>query len=150
MRGGEAAVMLWLRHALPHCLLEGFVRFCATHRVLERLGLLLCLHLHDRTPHSRHRYEHLHKWCGIPLKERWPLLIEVFFWNYCRGPGLPLWLHSGPEGLRHSSGICCSGNLCTRSVHGLPTIYHFSTQPFNTGPWINFYILPLSFSKLSY
>ncbi|KAI3363406.1 hypothetical protein L3Q82_012026 [Scortum barcoo] len=62
------------------------------HGVLERLGLLRRLHLHDRTAHRRHRT------------------------SQYGGSGLPLWLHSGPERLGHSSSICCVGNLCAREL----------------------------------
>lgn len=49
--------MFRLRHALPHRLLEGSVRLRTTHRLLERLGLLRRLHLHDWTAHCCHRYD---------------------------------------------------------------------------------------------
>ena len=51
-------------------------------------------------------------------------LEVVLILNDCRRPGLPVRLHCGPERLRHSGGVCCSGNLCTRWVC-LPSRIYF-------------------------
>jgi len=84
-RWGAAALLLRLHHALPHCFLEGPVRLCPTDWVLERLGLLHCLHITDRCPHCTH------------------------WWS-----GVTLWLHDRIEGLCDSCGVCGAGDIRAR------------------------------------
>ena len=85
VRRGEAAFLLWLRHALPHSLLEGAVCLRAPNRVLPRLGLLRCVHSHHRHAHRHHR-----------------------------GPGLPLRLHHWSQGLGHGCYFCGIWHLGAR------------------------------------
>lgn len=78
------ALLLWLHHALPDCFLEGSVCVRSTHGVLERLGLLLCVHRVNRRVDRRHRR-----------------------------PGLPLRLHHWPEGHGYGCGLCGPRHLGT-------------------------------------
>lgn len=78
------ALLLWLHHALSDRLLEGPVRLRSSHRVLERLGLLLCVHPAHRHVDRRHRR-----------------------------PGVPLWMHHWPEGLGDGCGVCGPRDLGT-------------------------------------
>ena len=83
---GEAALLFWLRHALPHCLLEASVRLRPSHWLLERLGLLRCLYL-------GHRHADGDNW----------------------RPGITFWLHRRTQRLRHRCGVRGFGHICTRS-----------------------------------
>lgn len=85
--GRALAILLWLHHALPDSFLESSLRFCPSHWVLERLGLLLCLHF----PHWR------------PDSCDW-------------GPGLSFRLHHRSQRLGHRCGVRGSRHLCSRWV----------------------------------
>lgn len=84
---GATSIMLWLRHAFPHCVLEGPVRLRTTDRVLERLGLLHSFHQRHRSPHCHHRRS-----------------------------GLTLRLHRGAPRHCDRSGVCGFGNFYSRWV----------------------------------
>jgi len=83
------AVLLRLHHALPHRLLEGYVRLRPAHGVLERLGLLHRLHIAHRRPDRGHRR-----------------------------PGVTLRLHDRTEGLGDSCGVRGARNIGARWVGG--------------------------------
>lgn len=85
---GAPSILLWLRHAFPHCLLEGSVRLRPANRVLERLGLLLRVHQRHRPPHRHHR-----------------------------GFGITFRLHCGAAGHRDRRGVCGAGNFHSRWVN---------------------------------
>lgn len=83
---GEAALLFWLRHALPHCLLEASVRLRPSHRLLEWLGLLRRLYLSHRHADGSNRR-----------------------------PGITFRLHRRTQRLRHRCGVRGFGHICTRS-----------------------------------
>ena len=85
--GRKTAILLWLHHALPDSFLESPLRFCPTNWILERLGLLLCLHF----PYWRS--------------------------DSCdRRLGLTFRLHRRSQRLGHCGGLCCPWHLCSRWV----------------------------------
>lgn len=77
-----SAVLFWLCHALPDCVLEGSVRLRPAHGILERVGVFHCFY-------SDHRSFDGCDW--------WP--------------GQSLRLHHWPEGLSHRCGVCSPGNI---------------------------------------
>ncbi len=83
--GRKDAILLWLRHALPDCVLEGSVCARAAHWLLEWLGVFHRVDHHDWRPHSVH-------------------------WR----PGIPFWMHCWPERLCNCGCVCGAGNLCAR------------------------------------
>lgn len=101
----KAAILFWLCHALPDCVLEGSVRLCPTHGLLERLGMFFCFHNHHRS-------------------------FDGCDW----GPGQSFWLHYWPEGLCHCCGVCSLGNISPRWVYAFicpcNTFYYFIDMSF--------------------
>lgn len=83
--GRTLAILLWLHYALPDGFLEGPLRFCPTHWVLEWLGLLLCVHFPHWHSDSRDR-----------------------------GLGLSFRLHRRPQRLSHCCGVRGPRHLCSR------------------------------------
>lgn len=85
MRRGEAPLLLRLRHAFPHRLLESPLRLRPAHRLLERVGMFRGVNPHDRPPDGFHRR-----------------------------PSIPLRLHRRTQRLRHSRGVCGAGHFSAR------------------------------------
>lgn len=85
---GAPSILLRLRHAFPHRLLEGSVCLRPANRVLERLGLLLRVHQRHRAPHRHHR-----------------------------GFGIAFRLHRGAAGHCDRRGVCGAGNFHSRWVN---------------------------------
>lgn len=85
MRRGEAPLLLRLRHAFPHRLLESSLRLCPSHRLLERVGVFRGVNRYDRPPDGFHRR-----------------------------PSIPLRLHHRTQRLRHSRGVCGTGHFSAR------------------------------------
>lgn len=93
--------LLWLHHALPYGLLESSVCLCATHWVLERLGMF-------------HRINHIN-W-RLNGSDGWS--------------GLPLWMHHRPKRLCYRCGVCSTGHLSTRSINKQMNYYTNSNVEF--------------------
>lgn len=85
MRRGEAPFLFRLRHAFPHRLLEGSLRFRPAHRLLERVGVFRGVNPHD-----------------------WPSD------GFHRRSGIPLRLHHRAEGLRHRRCVRGIGHFGSR------------------------------------
>lgn len=77
-----SAVLFWLCHALPDCVLEGPVCLRPAHGILERVGVFHCFYCDHRS------FDGCDWW-----------------------PGQSLRLHHWPEGLSHRCGVCSPGNI---------------------------------------
>ncbi len=85
MRRGEAPLLLRLRHAFPHCLLESSLCLCPPHWLLERVGVFRGVDHYDWRSDGFHRR-----------------------------PGIPLRLHHRTQRLCHSCGVRSAGNFSAR------------------------------------